>query len=52
MLDPAFSSIENRSEWRQFWKKDWYTGIEKSISEIEYYISAGKLMKQMRYWLN
>jgi tetratricopeptide (TPR) repeat protein len=42
MLDPAFGAIENRPEWRQFWKKDWYTDIEKSISEIEYYISGGK----------
>ena len=42
MLDPAFGVIDNRSEWRQFWKKDWYSATEKSISEIEYYISAGK----------
>jgi tetratricopeptide (TPR) repeat protein len=43
MLDPAFSSVENRQEWRQFWKKEWYSITEKSISEIEYYISAGKI---------
>jgi tetratricopeptide (TPR) repeat protein len=43
MLDPAFSTLENRQEWRQFWKKDWYSTSEKSISEIEYYISAGKI---------
>ena len=43
MLDPAFEVIENRSEWRQFWKKEWYSITEKSISEIEYYISAGKI---------
>ena len=42
MLDPAFGVIENRSEWRQFWKKEWYSSTEKSLSEIEYYISAGK----------
>jgi tetratricopeptide (TPR) repeat protein len=42
MLDPAFSVMENKQEWRQFWKKEWYTVPEKSISEIEYYISAGK----------
>jgi tetratricopeptide (TPR) repeat protein len=42
MLDPAFSKIENRPEWRTFWKKDWYTGTDKSIAEIEYYISNGK----------
>ena len=43
MLDPAFGPIENRPEWRQFWKKEWYTIPERSISEIEYYISAGKI---------
>jgi tetratricopeptide (TPR) repeat protein len=43
LLDPAFSIIENRQEWRQFWKKEWFSITEKSISEIEYYISAGKI---------
>jgi tetratricopeptide (TPR) repeat protein len=43
LLDPAFASIDNKPEWRQFWKKDWYTQTEKSISEIEYYLSAGKI---------
>jgi tetratricopeptide (TPR) repeat protein len=43
MLDPAFSIIENRPEWRQFWKKEWYSITEESISEIEYYVSAGKI---------
>jgi tetratricopeptide (TPR) repeat protein len=43
LLDPAFGLIDNRPEWRQFWKKEWYTLTEKSISEIEYYLSAGKI---------
>lgn len=43
MLDPAFGTVENSSEWRQFWKKEWYSITERSISEIEYYISAGKI---------
>lgn len=43
MLDPAFSNIDNRQEWRQFWKKEWYSISEKEISEIEYYVSAGKI---------
>jgi tetratricopeptide (TPR) repeat protein len=43
MLDPAFGPLENRPEWRQFWKKDWYSFTEKSISEIEYYVSSGKI---------
>jgi tetratricopeptide (TPR) repeat protein len=42
MLDPAFGKIENTPEWRQFWKKDWFTGAEKGISEINYYLTAGK----------
>jgi tetratricopeptide (TPR) repeat protein len=43
MLDPAFGVIENKTEWRQFWKKEWYSVTEKNISEIEYYTSAGKI---------
>jgi tetratricopeptide (TPR) repeat protein len=43
MLDPAFRVIENRPEWRQFWKKEWYSFTEKSISEIEYYVSSGMI---------
>lgn len=43
MLDPAFGVIENKSEWRLFWKKEWYSITEKSVSEIEYYASAGKI---------
>ena len=42
MLDPAFNKIENKPEWRSFWKKDWFTGAEKSIAEIEYCLSKGK----------
>jgi tetratricopeptide (TPR) repeat protein len=41
MLDPAFSSLGNKPEWKLFWKKEWYTPPERSISEIEYYVSAG-----------
>ena len=41
LLDPSFSLIENRPEWRQFWKKDWYGALEKGIAEIEYSISTG-----------
>ena len=43
MLDPAFSIIQNRPEWRQFWKKEWYSDTEKSLSEIEYYTTTGKI---------
>ncbi len=43
MLDPSFSIIENRPEWKQFWKKEWYSLDEKSVSEIEYYLSTSNL---------
>jgi tetratricopeptide (TPR) repeat protein len=42
MLDPAFTPVESSADWRRFWKKEWYSVGENSISEIEYYISAGK----------
>ena len=45
----AFRIIENRPEWRQFWKKEWYAALEKRISEIEYYISAGKIDEAKKY---
>jgi tetratricopeptide (TPR) repeat protein len=41
LLDPSFSVIETRPEWRQFWKKEWYGALEKGISEIEYDLSTG-----------
>jgi tetratricopeptide (TPR) repeat protein len=40
LLDPAYGPIENSPEWRQFWKKEWYSSLETGVSEIEYYISA------------
>jgi tetratricopeptide (TPR) repeat protein len=45
MLDPAFGHLENSSAWRQFWKKEWYGICESGISEIRYYISAGKIQE-------
>lgn len=42
MLDPSFVNIENRPEWRQVWKKDWYPSYERAVSEIEYSVSRGK----------
>lgn len=48
MLDPAFTIIENRPEWRQFWKKERYGSYEKSMSEIEYYVSKGDIEEGKR----
>jgi Flp pilus assembly protein TadD len=42
LLDQSFSKVENSPEWRQIWKKEWYSKSEKSLSELEYYISTGK----------
>jgi tetratricopeptide (TPR) repeat protein len=41
LLDPSFSLIENRPEWRQFWKTEWYGSLEKGITEIKYSLSTG-----------
>jgi tetratricopeptide (TPR) repeat protein len=43
VLDPAFGSVENRTEWKSFWRKERYTDLERRVSEIEYYTSAGKI---------
>jgi tetratricopeptide (TPR) repeat protein len=43
MLEPVFEVLENRSEWRQFWKKEWYNYTEKSVSEIEFLTSKGNI---------
>ena len=45
LLDPSFSIIEGRPEWRQFWKKEWYGAPEKGLAEIEYDISAGNIQE-------
>jgi Flp pilus assembly protein TadD len=42
LIDPAFGKIENTPAWRSFWKKEWYTVPEMKISEIEFYVKAGK----------
>jgi tetratricopeptide (TPR) repeat protein len=42
MMDRAFRSVESRPEWRQFWKREWYSVPETTIREIEYYLSSGK----------
>lgn len=41
-LDPAFGSIDNRTEWRSFWKKERFTDVEKKVSEIEYCTSRNR----------
>ncbi len=43
LLNQDFRKIENSPEWRQFWKKERYSTIEKGISEIEYYLTNDKI---------
>jgi tetratricopeptide (TPR) repeat protein len=41
-LEKSFTNISASPEWREFWKKEWYKGYEKSKWEIEYYVMNGK----------
>lgn len=43
MLDPAFARLENKPEWRLFWKKEWYSVPDHRVSEVEYYLKAGNV---------
>jgi tetratricopeptide (TPR) repeat protein len=43
MLNPAFSFIENTSEWRLFWKTERYSSFETGLSEIDYELSVGNI---------
>ncbi|MBN2667499.1 MAG: tetratricopeptide repeat protein [Bacteroidales bacterium] len=43
MLDPSFSLVENRPEWRQFWRRTIYSSVEKGIAEIEYNLTTGNI---------
>ena len=43
MLDPAFGTLENSSEWRKFWQKEYYSEIERYVYEMEYYTSTGNI---------
>lgn len=42
LLDPAFEKIGNSPEWRMFWKKEWFSSLERQMSEIEYLARSGK----------
>jgi tetratricopeptide (TPR) repeat protein len=43
MLNPVFANLENKPEWRLFWKKERYSLVENGLSEITYYISVKKI---------
>lgn len=42
LLDPSFRKVENSKEWRAFWRTERYSGLEKKVSELEFYTSTGK----------
>lgn len=42
LLEPAFSRFENRPEWRQLWKKEWYSFSENAVAEVEFLTTSGK----------
>ncbi len=43
LLDPAFNNIETSDPWKRLWKKNWYTQLEKGLSEVEYLVENGRL---------
>jgi len=48
MLDPAFSVLENTSEWRAFWKTERYNANDMRVSDIEYNLSSGNKEDALR----
>ncbi|MCU0363842.1 MAG: tetratricopeptide repeat protein [Bacteroidales bacterium] len=43
LLDKSFARIENTPQWRQFWKKDWYSELEIKLAELSFLSSVGKI---------
>jgi tetratricopeptide (TPR) repeat protein len=43
ILDPAFSILQKTDEWKNLWKRSWYTELERGISEANYLIDNGRL---------
>lgn len=44
-LDVSFRRIESTPEWRQFWKTEWYTSLERSLSEAEMLIKSRRFQE-------
>lgn len=38
-LDLAFDNISSSKEWKELWKKDWYSLLEKLVADAEYCIA-------------
>lgn len=45
--DVAFENLRKTKEWREFWKGDYYSNLESSVAEAEYYIESGKFDKAL-----
>lgn len=42
LLDKYISKLENKTGWKDLWKNDWYTQLEKATADVEYYVSSGR----------
>ncbi len=43
MLNQHFSSFQTTDEWKNLWKRSWYTGLEKGLEEADYLVNNGRL---------
>ncbi len=41
LLDKAFEPVENSSEWRALWRKEWYSPGEQLVRDVEYLLGKG-----------
>ena len=48
MLEKAFTAIENTPEWRQFWQNYSFPEEDARLSEVEYYLSTGKVKEAQK----
>lgn len=43
MLNEHFSPLQSSDEWKNLWKRSWYTSLEKGLSEASYLVKSGRL---------
>ncbi|NMC40795.1 MAG: hypothetical protein GYA43_06445 [Bacteroidales bacterium] len=48
MLEKAFTAIDNTPEWRQFWQNYSFPEEDARLSEVEYYLSSGKVTEAQK----
>lgn len=48
LLDKYISKLENKTGWKDLWKNDWYTQLEKATANVEYYVSSGRSSEALR----